>query len=148
MKKIFAVIYWFFSLTWGLIMTIPGLIGTLVLIFLGGTTHRNGCSIITEIKDTNWGGLSLGPFSFCSRYSEDSPSTFDEIRKHEFGHSLQNIILGPLFIFVIGIPSFVRYWYSEYKDAMYEPLDDDWYESAWFEHTATKYGTKIVDWLE
>jgi hypothetical protein len=33
---------------------------------------------------------------------------------HECGHGLQNCIWGPLFPFVIAIPSAVRYWYREF----------------------------------
>lgn len=63
-------------------------------------------------------GLSLGMFIFTAE--DVSPA----IRDHEYGHSLQSLILGPLYLPVIGLPSLVwanarrasRPWRSGRKD--------------------------------
>lgn len=57
----------------------------------------------------NWGGLDLGCFFVCSKGSSVS------LKQHEAGHGLQNIIFGPFFPFIIGIPSALRYWLREMK---------------------------------
>lgn len=148
MKAVFKIIYWLLSFTWGLLMSFIGLIVTCVVILKGGKIHKNGCFIIIEIGN-NWGGLSLGCFAFCANYSKTNSYWFEHTRKHEFGHSLQNIILGPLFIFIVAIPSVIRYHYKNYcVKYNKKQFDVNWYDSIWFEGTATKYGTKLIDWLE
>ena len=143
MKKVLAGIgYWLVQLTWGLLMTFIGAVATLfVLTFLKGKPHKNGFSIITEVGG-NWGGVSLGAFALCGTYKESSPDFYDETRKHEFGHSLQNLYLGPLFPFVVAIPSAIRYWL-----AYYGKLNEDYY-AVWFESGASYWGTKAIDWIE
>ena len=95
-------------------MTFIGAIVTIFcLAFLKGKIHKNGYSFITEVGG-NWGGVSLGAFALCGKYNQpDSdcymPEWYEDTRKHEAGHSLQNIILGPFFPFVVAIPSAIRY---------------------------------------
>jgi hypothetical protein len=58
---------------------------------------------------------------------------------------LQNLIWGPLFPFVIAIPSAIRYWYRElkyYRKGLYPDTD---YDSIWFEGQATKWGNKVYN---
>lgn len=51
------------------------------------------------------GGISLGPFAFVSEYS----SRREETVAHEVdGHSVDSKIFGPLYLFVIGIPSILN----------------------------------------
>lgn len=149
MKKIFyAIAYWIGQLTWGILMTFIGALVTLFcLIFFKGKIHKNGYGFITEVFG-NWGGLELGAFALCGNYSKTDTIWYEHTRKHEFGHSLQNLIFGPLFPFIVAIPSACRYWYDVYmaKKGIY--LDEEWYDSIWFEGTATKWGTKAVDWIE
>ncbi len=51
-------------------------------------------------------GLSLGVFVFC--YSEEN-------RKHEYGHSIQSLLLGWLYLIVVGLPSIIRASYYSIK---------------------------------
>jgi len=50
------------------------------------------------------GGISLGRFIFLSERLYDD----EFIITHEYGHSLQSKILGPLYLIVIGIPSILH----------------------------------------
>lgn len=124
-KVLFSILFWLSSLTWGIIMTSIGLIitGILNLVKFSGKiadydlkikTRINGCSLITEVGG-NWGGLELGAVALCGNYSKTSPSWFAHTRRHEFGHSIQHLYLGPLFIFVVAIPSATRYWLTHFK---------------------------------
>ena len=124
-KVLFSILFWVSSLTWGIIMTSIGLIitGILNLVKFAGKiagydlkikTHINGCSLITEVGG-NWGGLELGAVALCGNYSKTSKNWFEHTRRHEFGHSIQHLYLGPLFIFVVAIPSATRYWLTEFK---------------------------------
>jgi hypothetical protein len=37
--------------------------------------------------------------------------------QHELGHSIQSLILGPLYLIVIGLPSWIWFtWYNNGKD--------------------------------
>ncbi len=148
MKKIlFGIAYWLLQLTWGILMNIVGLFVTLFcLIFLKGKMHKNGLGFITEVGG-NWGGVSLGAFALCGTYYQPTSPHYDfywyhETRNHEFGHSLQNAILGPLFPFIVAIPSAIRYWLDYYGK-----LKRDYY-AIWFERDATNWGVAIIDWLE
>ena len=110
-------------------------------------THINGCSLITEVGG-NWGGVELGAVALCGNYSKTSKYWFEHTRRHEFGHAVQHLIFGPLFIFVVAIPSACRYWYQRIMQGKGKHFASDWYDSIWFEGGATRWGTKVVDWLE
>lgn len=56
------------------------------------------------------GGISLGKFIFVPINSHN----LDFITKHETGHNKQSKMLGPLYLLVIGIPSFM--WASLHRD--------------------------------
>ena len=51
--------------------------------------------------DSRQGSVSLGNFVFISKYTRNKDFTI----KHELGHTIQSKYLGPLYLFVIGIPS-------------------------------------------
>jgi hypothetical protein len=63
---------------------------------------------------------------------------------HECGHGLQNIMFGPLFIFIIFIPSCIRYWYRELRYERKGIMPPTSYDSIWFEGWATELGKKYV----
>ena len=128
-------------------MTFIGFFTTLIaLIFVKGKTHKNGYGFITEVGG-NWGGVCLGPFALCGSYNQIdgpcfAPEWYEHTRRHEFGHSIQNMFMGPFFPFIVAIPSAVRYWLDYFGKLKTE------YDSVWFEYTATVWGTKWIDWLE
>lgn len=145
-KILFIIAYYLLNFTWGAIMSIIGLIATVfAMLFLHGKPHKNGCSYTVEIGG-DWGGLELGCFSFVGGYSKSDPKFFEHTRKHEFGHSLQNMILGPIAIFVSFIPSAIRYHVFQYRTK--HGKKNPPYDAIWFESTATKYGTIVANWLE
>ena len=87
----------------------------------------------------NWGGLSLGIFLFCDNSNDNNLKFY---RQHEYGHSIQNIIFGPMYLFIIGIPSICRYiYYNNHIDK----LQSDWYYNVWFEEQATNLGYKYLN---
>lgn len=146
-KKLLEVLYWCLSCTWGIIMTLVGVVVLPISLMLGGKLRRNGFGIIVEIGG-NRGGVSLGPIALCGNYSSTSESWFEHTRKHEFGHSLQNCVFGPFFIFLVAIPSACRYWYQNIQLKRGKKFDSTWYDSIWFEGTATSFGTKFIDKIE
>ena len=93
MKKL---LFWIWQWTWGLPQTLVGLIVFLVCRKCPHGTYH-GC--ITT-RWNNRGSMGMGMFLFLG--CEDA-----QVRVHEFGHSVQSLILGPLFLPVMGIPSFL-----------------------------------------
>lgn len=51
------------------------------------------------------GGISLGNTIIVKRYPI-TKITWDTV-KHEYGHSIQSLYLGPLYLIVIGLPSLI-----------------------------------------
>ena len=145
-QKIFiGILYWIWQLTWGCLMTIPGLIVSLFcIVFLKGKVYKNGFSYVVEIGD-DWGGVCLGCVALCCKCKHPS-ATWDDLRAHEFGHSVQQLILGPLFLFLVGIPSFIRYWYQTRRDKRCLPNKP--YDYAIYEYTASKWGYAWINKIE
>lgn len=88
----------FLQCTWGFLPTLLG--GVLFIRLRCRYPHRRyrGCI------DTQWNmrsGLSLGLFLFTPN---DEIRDAAKIRVHEYGHSIQSIVLGPLF-WIIGLVS-------------------------------------------
>ena len=138
-------IYYILSFTWGIIMTIIGLLAALVLYIIGKKPTMHG-PCLCYVVGTGWGGISLGPIMIMS----ESNAKGDHTKNHEFGHSLQNCIWGPFFPFVIAIPSAIRYHQRENmvksgQITARELEEKDPYDSIWFEGQATEWGTKYID---
>ena len=77
----------------------------------------SGCSLVFTILP-----------DFCSEY----------YYKHEFGHYKQSLILGPLYLFVIGIPSICLNIISRYNKKVWEN-----YYNFYTERWANKLGGNI-----
>ena len=131
--------YYALSFTWGIIMTVIGFLVAGALRLVGKKPIKEGpcwCFIVGE----NWGGVSLGPVMLVSPANYAAGRTV----KHEFGHSLQNCVWGPLFPFVIAIPSAGR-WnkFRILRKKGIKPTEE--YDDAWFEGQATEWGNKYFD---
>lgn len=55
------------------------------------------------------GAMSLGQFIFLFSHYQNE----ERIVRHEYGHTRQSHILGPLYLIVIGLPSFI--WANGFK---------------------------------
>ena len=127
-------LYYILMFTWGLLMSLIGLIVSLCL-FIGAQKPYASFGIWKfEIKES-WGGLDLG----CM-YIRDTTSV-NSLDRHEVGHTYQNCILGPLFPFIVAIPSAIRYWHRYFKVKKGEKVKP--YDAIWFEGSATDIGDEI-----
>lgn len=102
------------QLTWGLPQTLLGLL--LYLYWLPRVTTRYAYhgAIVTE-----WacgGGISLGLFVFVSakagRYQVEGRILTEAeskrgVRVHEYGHCVQSLLLGPVYLMAVGLPSYL-----------------------------------------
>lgn len=125
--------YYTLQWTWGIIMNIIGLAacGLAKLLKWPIQHYRKAIEIICPI---NFGGVSFGMFIIRG-------VKCNNVLPHEYGHSIQNIIFGPLFPFIIGIPSALRYWYREINS---EKITTP-YDAIWFEGWASKLGKNIEE---
>ena len=98
MKKVlFYLVQW----TWGLTVNLAGLLAHL-FVRRKGRTERFQKAIITFLP-WNFGGLSLGLFIFMADHKNER-WTYNT-RIHEYGHTFQCLLLGPLYWLVIALPS-------------------------------------------
>lgn len=56
-------------------------------------------------KSSKLSSFSLGEFVFFNE-AHIYLKSWDLVQKHEYGHSIQSRILGPLYLLLIGLPSF------------------------------------------
>ena len=105
--KVLTVLYYIIQWTWGLPQNLLGLLLTVIvrLSNKGGIHERYRNAVLTDWKKKGW-SMGLGMFVF---YGHRDCTTDVErmIRAHEYGHTIQSVVLGPLFLPVIGIPSLV-----------------------------------------
>lgn len=133
--------FYLLSFTWGLPWTLIGLavFGISWVYFHEEMKIRliDGRIAVT-FTDKRFGGVSLGIVYFV-----DSSDSF-RLHTHELGHTIQSMYWGPLFIFVIAIPSFARYhyrrWVRQNDIAKFRTFPP--YDSVWFEGQATELGKK------
>ena len=136
------ILFYVLSLTWGALLSIPGLI-IIAVLAIQGKVHCYHGRLYGIIGD-NWGGFNLGCVFLVSRVAARDTSYGNHTRAHESGHGLQNMILGPFMLFIITIPSVIRYWYRNwmFKHNADKPLPS--YDAIWFEGQASALGVKYV----
>lgn len=102
------------QLTWGLPQTLVGLALYLYWLPRARTRRLYHGAIVTEW--TTGGGISLGLFIFvsekASRYQVDGRILTEAeskagVRVHEYGHCIQSLLLGPVYLIAVGLPSYL-----------------------------------------
>ena len=110
LKFLKYLLYILLQVTWGAVQTLLGFI-----VFLLNVNRKhyfyNG-AIVTKWK--NKSSVSLGLFVFVT----DEPYFYDKLKDdyskeqlssmllvHEYGHTIQSLILGPFYLIIMGIPS-------------------------------------------
>ena len=81
-------------------------------------------------------------------FVRDQKSWDSYINAHEFGHTFQNCVLGPLILFMVSLPSATRYWYITLKydrKGLTCPFE---YDAVWFEDAATQCGEYASNYLK
>lgn len=101
-------IFHLLSCTWGIIMTLIGAVAALIVLITGHKPAMYGHCIHFEVGK-NWGGVNLGLFFFTGKGASTST------KNHEHGHGFQNAVMGPLFPFLVAIPSATRAWMRNYS---------------------------------
>ena len=126
--------FYIWQLTWGLPVNIVGLI--VFLITYKGHRREKFCNAIITYIPGNWGGLSLGIFIFMCDGKDEKWE--HDTRIHEYGHTIQCLLLGVFYWFVIGIPSAV--WCNFPPCINYRKKNDVSYYALFCEKWANKWG--------
>ena len=101
-----GLLFYFLQWTWGLPQN---LFGALTALVLRGERFRYHGALITLYRPvrflSNRSGFSLGMFIFMPEGW--SALTRKQLAVHEYGHTVQSLMLGPLYLFVVGLPSVI-----------------------------------------
>ena len=84
----------------------------------------------------NFGGVSLGMFVVHGEKNYN-------LKVHEYGHTIQNLMFGIFTPFIIAIPSTTRYWYRKIKYKLGKELTTGYYD-IWFEKQANDLGLQAT----
>lgn len=103
-NKINHILYVVIQLSWGIVQNIPGMILRCIIIMLRPEFNKGRYhgAFLTKWKFSF--SMGLGMFIF---YGHEGTDEAAEVLVHEYGHTIQSCILGPLFVPVIAIPSVV-----------------------------------------
>lgn len=91
---------------WGLPQTLVGFLLFLINMDKDHLFYNGSILIIWNRSD----GISLGLFIFVpydNSYSTSMRGYNKSIAKHEYGHTIQSLILGPLYLPIVGLVSFL-----------------------------------------
>ncbi len=102
------------QLTWGLPQTLLGFILYLYWLPRAKTRYVYHGALVTEW--TVGGGISLGLFVFVAEKAglhtlNGRELSADEskagMRVHEYGHCVQSLLMGPVYLIAVGLPSYL-----------------------------------------
>lgn len=117
MKKIISyILFYIVQFTWGLPQNLLGLF-LLIKYRKCKKEYYHGSIIIYH--NGNWGGVSTGIFIVIN--GNRGENWIYDAKIHEYGHTVQSLILGPLFTFVIGIPSSL--WRQKTKNIIFSDFE-------------------------
>jgi hypothetical protein len=117
------------------------IIGIIVLLFL---RHK-----ITKVEiihkrlffRTHDCGISLGSFVFWSNSNNTIVPMAPNNKEHEYGHTIQSLFFGPLYLIFVGIPSILRVVYSSIYYRLHKRKWQNYYK-GYPENWADKLGMK------
>lgn len=118
------------GLLWELPQTLLALPGILFHCIPKAQTHYvsfNGISY--HFSHFNMGGVSLGQHVFLNENTYNNKESFELTIRHEFGHTRQSLFFGPLYLILVGIPSFFRSFFFallQKEKEYYEGYPENW----------------------
>lgn len=136
-------IYRFLQCTWGILQTLCG--SVLYLINRKEKHFSYKGAIVSEWNYKS--SVSLGMFIFLSKkrmfipkYSQKE--LLERLLVHEYGHTIQSLILGPFYLFIIGLPSMI--WCCVPRMETYRKEKNRSYYSLYTEKWANYCGEKVT----
>ena len=125
-KRIYNAVQW----SWGLPQTLAGF--ALYMAHRGNKQYDYGGAKVT-VWDRN-DGVSLGKFIFAP---DD-----EHMLSHEYGHTKQSLLLGPLYLPLIGLPSLIWNRLPYFKS--FRKKTGKSYDSIIIERSATYLGNSRI----
>lgn len=145
-------LYFIVQWTWGFLQSFVGLF--YMLRYRKCRHERYHGSCVTYFD--GWGGgISLGMFIFVA--DDTSPKILEQyaargvdfnkeiqnsVKVHEYGHTVQSLLLGPLYLFTVGICSSI--WARSEKFKKYRAEQNVAYTDFWCEKWANNLGEKVT----
>ena len=105
LKKLKTVLFYIWQFTYALPQNLIGLVMLAIYKSKSAESEWYHNALITYIDKKNFGGVSLGMFIFINK--DRTGDKRHDMRIHEYGHTIQSLILGPLWLFIIAIPSMI-----------------------------------------
>lgn len=137
--------------TWGLPQTLAGA-GLYLMHRKAPHFNYNGARVTAWDRDS---GISLGKFLFvpaekqkatepsgAKAPSEEPVKVSSFLLEHEYGHSIQSLLLGPAYLLLVGLPSLA--WNRLPYFARKRRKTGRSYYSAVFERTASELGARTA----
>lgn len=145
------ILFYILSFTWGILMTLIGYLVLLCLLPFGKLKkydHQKKYHeyLILQLNTNKGYGFSIGNVIFISKDSFMDSESYYSMVDHEIGHTIHNCIFGPFVIFLVYIPSMIRFHMRRryFKKHGKHPKSN--YDEIWFEGTATQIGTYYYDY--
>ena len=137
-NSVIDILFYLVQWTWGLPVNLVG--GLMFLYFTKIKGYRWQHFGYAKIVYMPWnaGGLSMGLFIFIKHNHKDKKWTYN-CRIHEYGHTWQCLLLGPLYYLVIALPSVI--WCNCF--AGYRKKNNVPYSAAYCEKWADLWGQKF-----
>ncbi len=137
-SKLFDILFYLVQWTWCLPVNIVGGIAYLICTKVKKYRHQKfGYANIVYIP-WNQGGLSMGLFIFMRENHESKEWTYNT-RIHEYGHTWQCLLLGPLYYIVVALPSVI--WCNCFRK--YREKNNISYYKLYCESWANSWGEKF-----
>ncbi|MCR4855876.1 MAG: hypothetical protein K5908_06870 [Erysipelotrichaceae bacterium] len=134
MRKFRLFIYYFLQMTWGIIQNALGFLIWLYVLLTGPKEERRFFYGALVTRWYNRASMSMGMFLFLGTDEE-------RVIVHEYGHSIQSLLLGPFYLPVIGIPSFIwansRHFIRERRKGRYHYTS--FYPERWANHLGRRF---------
>lgn len=138
-SKFQSILFYIVQWTWGLPVNIVGGIVYLICTKILKRPHSKfGFANIVYLP-WNAGGLSMGLFIFV-RDEKEKKEWLYNVRIHEYGHTWQCLLLGPLYYIVVAIPSVI--WCNVF--AGYRKKHNISYYKLYCESWANSFGEKFT----
>lgn len=128
---------------WGLPQNLAGAVIAAVTWKQAVRRERFRTALVLRYGKRSWlaakGAFSLGMFLFIP----EAKWVDERVVVHEYGHTVQSLILGPLFLPVVGIPSILWAWYfGSHRDLCRRRGIT--YGSRFPESSANRLGTRVT----
>lgn len=147
LKKVVDVFLWIWQLP-------QNIIGMIILLVNIKGKYKSCVSIMNEkvSKQVNFyfvphlfnSGISLGNYIIVDKFYDGYFSLNIDIA-HEYGHQVQSKILGPLYLLLIGLISFLRNIYDRFAHINWTVKErETWYYKTGFLHIVESNADAVV----